>query len=82
MAVLLAFGSLALFAVFLGHIVSMLQPSSVITSIAADARPQLEHPFPADVGREPNGTRRHFTESTRAAEMGSVGAGEVVEVGG
>lgn len=52
-AVLLAFGSLALFAVFLGHIVSMLQPSSVIASIANDSRTQLEHPFPADVGREP-----------------------------
>ncbi len=61
-AVLLAFASLALFAVFLGHIVSMLQPSSVIASIATDARPQMEHPFPADVGREPENP-----EASRAA---------------
>lgn len=52
-AVLLAFASLALFAVFLGHIVNMLQPSSVIASIAEDARAQLEHPFPARIGGEP-----------------------------
>ncbi|MGD9736115.1 MAG: DUF2254 domain-containing protein [Solirubrobacterales bacterium] len=52
-AVLLALASLALFAVFVGHIATMLQPSSVINSIAADARPELERPFPAGVGGEP-----------------------------
>ena len=52
-AVLLALGSLALFAVFIGHIASMLQPASVIASIAADSRPELSRPFPAGVGAEP-----------------------------
>ena len=52
-AVLLALGSLALFAVFIGHIASMLQPASVIASIAADSRPELSRPYPAGVGAEP-----------------------------
>ncbi len=52
-AVLLALASLGLFAVFIGHIANMLQPSSVISSIAEDARPALERPFPAGVGTEP-----------------------------
>jgi uncharacterized membrane protein len=52
-AVILALGSLGLFALFIGHIVSMLQPSSVIASIAADARTELERPFPGGAGDDP-----------------------------
>lgn len=52
-AILLALVSLALFAVFIAHIVSMLQPSSVIASISADARDELERPYPSGAGGEP-----------------------------
>jgi len=52
-ATLLALLSLAFFAIFIGHIVSMLQPSSVIASIATDARAELERPYPAGAGGEP-----------------------------
>ena len=52
-AVLLTLAALALFAVFIGHIANMLQPSSVIASISADSRSELTHPFPSGVSAEP-----------------------------
>lgn len=64
-AVLLALGSLALFALFIGHIASMLQPASVISSIAADARPELERPFPGGVGGEPEDREAAEEEAER-----------------
>jgi uncharacterized membrane protein len=65
LAVLLALGSLALFALFIGHIASMLQPASVISSIAEDARPGLELPFPAGVGTEPEDREAAREEAER-----------------
>lgn len=52
-AVALALISFALFATFIGHITSMLQPSSVIASIAANAASSWTRPYPAEVGPEP-----------------------------
>jgi uncharacterized membrane protein len=69
-AVLLALSSLGLFAVFIGHIVSMLQPSSVIASIAAEARPELTRPFPAGVAEEPD-----HPDAARAAAERRMDAG-------
>ncbi len=51
-AVLLALFAFGLFATFVGHIANMLQPSAIIASIASDARPELEHPYPAGIGEE------------------------------
>ncbi len=53
-AVFLALIAFALFAAFIGHIANMLQPSSIIASIAGDARVVFEHPYPAGVGMEPD----------------------------
>ncbi len=52
-AVVLAVVAFGIFAHFVGHIVNMLQPASVIGSIAADALPGFRHPYPAGVGDEP-----------------------------
>ncbi|NLT05146.1 MAG: DUF2254 domain-containing protein [Solirubrobacterales bacterium] len=52
-AVLLALLSFGLFAGFIGHITRMLQPSSVIASIDADAAGEQERPYPAGAGGEP-----------------------------
>jgi len=78
LAFLLALASLALFAVFIGHIASMLQPSSVIASIAEDARPELARPFPAGVAAEP----RDPAAALRLAEQRMAGSGWPVEAEG
>ncbi len=52
-AVVLAVGSFAMFATFAGHIANMLQPSSIIASIAGDAGPGLARPYPAGIGQDP-----------------------------
>lgn len=52
-AVLFALVAFALFAGFVGHIANMLQPSSIIASIAADARSSFESAYPDGIGREP-----------------------------
>ena len=49
-AMIAAFGSFALFAVFIAHIVSMLQPSSVIAAIHADARGVIAERYPGGPG--------------------------------
>jgi uncharacterized membrane protein len=54
LAILLALTSFGLFALFIGHIASMLQPSSIIGSIALAARDELTRPFPAGLGDEPS----------------------------
>lgn len=51
-AVLLALFAFGLFATFVGHIANMLQPSAIIASIADDARPELERPYPTGIGEE------------------------------
>jgi uncharacterized membrane protein len=49
----LALASFLLFAVFVGHIARMLQPSSVIATIAGEAREVLRDRFPSGVGAPP-----------------------------
>jgi uncharacterized membrane protein len=51
-AVVLALASFALFAGFIGHITDMLQPSSIIASILAEASAEDRH-YPAEIGEEP-----------------------------
>lgn len=53
LAVVLAVAAFALFAAFVGHIANMLQPSSVIASVAKDARPGFSRPYPAGIGNDP-----------------------------
>ncbi|HEV2060914.1 MAG TPA: DUF2254 domain-containing protein [Solirubrobacteraceae bacterium] len=54
LAVALAVVSFAMFAAFIAHIVSMLQPSSIIDGIRATGRRSLESPYPAGVGETPD----------------------------
>ncbi len=51
-AAVLAFASFALFAAFIGHITNMLQPSSIIASILAEASAENRN-YPAEIGEEP-----------------------------
>lgn len=53
--VILAVASFALFAGFIAHIVTMLQPSSVIAAITEDAAPAVESRFPAGIGEAAGG---------------------------
>ena len=53
-ALVLALGAFALFAVFVSHIVGMLQPSSVIASILEDGREAIADAYPRGVAREPD----------------------------
>ncbi|HEX6228930.1 MAG TPA: DUF2254 domain-containing protein [Solirubrobacterales bacterium] len=55
-AALLALLSFGLFAWFIAHITSMLQPSSIIASIIDDARSDEGAPYPAGVGAGPDET--------------------------
>jgi uncharacterized membrane protein len=66
LATFLGLGSFALFAAFIGHIASMLQPSSVIASISAEARAHLDSPYPAEVGEEPEDGGRAGGDFERA----------------
>lgn len=52
-AMLLALISFALFALFIGHIARMLQPSTVIARIVSEARGALGARFPAGIGEAP-----------------------------
>ncbi len=87
-AVVLAVVAFGIFAHFVGHIVNMLQPASVIGSIAADALPELRHPYPAGVGDEPEDERaaRAAAEermaAAPAAALRSEHAGFLVTVAG
>jgi uncharacterized membrane protein len=59
-AVVLALASVFLFAVFISHIVGMLQPSAVIESIRADGEHAIDGRYPSGVGSpaemgDPNG---------------------------
>lgn len=67
-AIALALFSFAMFALFIGHIASMLQPSSIIASISADARDLLAHPFPAGLGEEPHRPEEAMREVERRRE--------------
>ncbi len=67
LATLLGLGSFALFAAFIGHIASMLQPSSVIASISEEARDHLSHPYPLEIGEEPEDGDRAAADFARAA---------------
>jgi len=62
-AVLLALVSFGLFVAFVGHIAEMLQPSTVIASIDADARGIVKHPYPHSVGEEPDDPARARAEA-------------------
>lgn len=53
LAIVLALASFGLFAVFVAHIVNMLQPSSLIAAIERDGRAALDGRYPAGVGEEP-----------------------------
>ncbi len=53
LAVVLAIVAFAMFAAFIAHIVSMLQPSSIIDGIRETGRDALQLPYPAGVGDEP-----------------------------
>lgn len=77
-AILFALGSLALFGLFVGHIVSMLQPSSVIASIAEDARAELGRPYPSRAGGDPRDPERAAAEATARSH----GPGAPVRCGG
>jgi uncharacterized membrane protein len=63
LAIVLALISFGLFALFIGHIVNMLQPSSIIASIAVDSREELYRPFPAGLGQEPDDPRQAEAEA-------------------
>lgn len=52
-ALLLALASFMLFAVFVGHIATMLQPSTVIARIVDEAKGELGHRFPSAIGCQP-----------------------------
>lgn len=54
LAIVLAFTSFALFALFIGHVVEMLQPSRVIAGIVDDAASTAADPFPAGAGEAPS----------------------------
>lgn len=49
-ALLLGFASFMLFAVFVAHILRMLQPSTVIATIVSEAKGAIAHPFPSEIG--------------------------------
>lgn len=51
LAIVLAFVSFALFAVFISHVVEMLQPSRVIAGIVEDAETTAASPYPSGAGR-------------------------------
>lgn len=55
LAVVLAVVAFGMFAAFIAHIVSMLQPSSIIDGIRETGRRQLESPYPAGVGEPADG---------------------------
>ncbi len=65
-ALVAAFASFVLFARFIGHIVTMLQPSSVIDSIRAEARTALDHLYPGDSAGAP---ADRDTATARAYEL-------------
>lgn len=67
LATLLAFLSLGLLALFIGHIVHMLQPSAIIAGITSDAVDRLDHRFPAGVGGEPDDRARSVAEAHERA---------------
>lgn len=71
-AVLLVVASFLLFAVFIAHIVHMLQPASIVASIARDARGLLERPYPSDVGKPAGGDVRGRALRRMEAGPGSV----------
>ncbi len=87
-AVLLALLAFGLFATFIGHIANMLQPSTIIASIAADAEPELDHPYPAGIGAEAEdvATARSRVERQISARVSlpvrSEGGGFLTIVGG
>lgn len=79
LAILLAFIAFGLFATFIGHIVEMLQPSSVIAGIVEDARAALARPFPGEAGsepQEPDAARDRVRERTAAPGRAVRSAGE------
>lgn len=53
LAVVLAIVAFGMFAAFIAHIVSMLQPSSIIDGIRKTGRDALQSPYPSGVGDEP-----------------------------
>ena len=69
--------SLALFALFLHHVVRSLNASAVIRRIAADGHQSVHAPYPVGVGREPENeddAERRAEELCRAAEAVEVRA--------
>ena len=62
LATLLAFVSLGLLALFIGHIVHMLQPAAVIADITKETHDLVAHRFPAGVGDDPADRARAAAE--------------------
>lgn len=62
LATLLAFVSLGLLALFIGHIVHMLQPSAIIAGVLSDAGDRLDRPFPSRIGEDPREPARAAAE--------------------
>ncbi len=87
-AVLLALLAFGLFATFIGHIANMLQPSTIIASIAADAEPELDRPYPAGIGVEAEDAAAASSLAERTVSTGvylpvrSEGDGFLTVVGG
>ncbi|CAN5500571.1 DUF2254 domain-containing protein [soil metagenome] len=71
-AVLLALASFVLFAVFISHILTMLQPSSVVAAIHDDARNGLAARFPSGPGApEDEATARSVGEHAKRIKAGA-----------
>lgn len=66
-ALVLAFASFGMFALFVAHIATMLQPSSVIATILDEAKEELEHRFPSGIGvaAEGDGARESAASGMR-----------------
>lgn len=66
-ALLLALASFGLFAMFIGHIARMLQPSTVIATIVDEAKESLDRLYPGQIGQSPD--RRGPVDDEASARM-------------
>ncbi len=77
-AALLAFASFLTFAFFIAHIISMLQPSTVISSIFEDGVSLSDHRFPSGPGepRDPDQAREAAGARMRSGEPRKILSGD------
>lgn len=85
LAVLLALGSFLLFATFIAHIVNMLQPSSVVAAIRADAQQPLAARYPSGAGEpaDPDAATaraQQIIDSGPGHQVRSDGAGYLTQI--